>query len=89
MEYKVGQELVFRKDIAILCWVDTILPAGSMGLKENYLRVSVNDFSMDIPQKLAINLFEANTKKDIEVVPEPIPEPVVPKKRRGRKKKDA
>lgn len=91
MEYEVGQELQFRKNIGINVWVDGILPAGQMGLKKTHLRVCINKFHVDLPLDSVSELFEE--KKEI-VEPEIIEEVVVlsdpkPKKRVRRKKKDA
>ena len=103
MEYRVGKELQFKKGIGVNCWVDGILPAGQMGLKETHLRVSINDFHLDIPERMVGDLFEDAVKLEPVVVvpvakPKPIITPktspfaVIPEKKqvkKPRKKKDA
>jgi len=105
MEYRVGKELKFKKGIGVNCWVDGILPAGQMGLKETYIRVSINDFHLDIPERMVGDLFEEAVKLE-PVVVVPVAEPkskpiitpktspfeVIPEKKKvkkPRKKKDA
>jgi|TARA_R110000824_G_scaffold164014_2_gene340005 hypothetical protein len=99
MDYKVGLELKFKKGINVNCWVDGILPAGQMGLKETHLRISLNDFHLDIPARMVGELFEEAVKLEpVIVVPvsEPVittktsPFAVIPEKvKKTRKKKDA
>ena len=102
MEYNVGTELQFKKDLGVSVWVDGILPAGQMGLKTTHLRICINEFHLDLPLNQVEKLFElkVDTPK-VEPVIEPEPEPEVekikiervrltkPKARKPRKKKDA
>ena len=102
MEYNVGTELQFKKDLGVSVWVDGILPAGQMGLKTTHLRICINEFHLDLPLDQIEKLFElkVDTPK-VEPVIEPEPEPEVekikiervrltkPKARKPRKKKDA
>ena len=74
-----------------------------MGLKEPHIRVSINDFHLDIPARMVDQQFEEAVKLEPVVVvpvaePEPIITPktspfaVIPEKkkaRKTRKKKDA
>ena len=103
MEYIVGTELQFKTGISVNCWVDGILPAGQMGLKETHIRVSINDFHLDIPARMVDQLFEEAVKLEpVVVVPVAEPEPIITpktspfavipekkKERKTRKKKDA
>ena len=101
MDYKVGLELKFKKGINVNCWVDGILPAGQMGLKETHLRISLNDFHLDIPERMVGDLFEEAVKLEpVVVVPVAEPKPVITTKtspfavrpekvKKTRKKKDA
>lgn len=102
MEYNVGTELQFKKDLGVSVWVDGILPAGQMGLKTTHLRICINEFHLDLPLNQIEKLFElkVDTPK-VEPVIEPEPEPEVekikiervrltkPKAKKPRKKKDA
>jgi hypothetical protein len=102
MEYNVGTELQFKKDLGVSVWVDGILPAGQMGLKTTHLRICINEFHLDLPLNQIEKLFElkVDTPK-AEPVIEPEPEPEVekikiervrltkPKAKKPRKKKDA
>jgi len=102
MEYNVGTELQFKKDLGVSVWVDGILPAGQMGLKTTHLRICINEFHLDLPLNQVEKLFElkVDTPK-VEPVIEPEPEPEVekikiervrltkPRSKNPRKKKDA
>ena len=99
MDYKVGLELKFKKGINVNCWVDGILPAGQMGLKETHLRINLNDFHLDIPARMVGELFEEAVKLE-PVIVVPVSEPVITTKtspfavrtekvKKTRKKKDA
>ena len=102
MEYNVGTELQFKKDLGVSVWVDGILPAGQMGLKTTHLRICINEFHLDLPLNQVEKLFElkVDTPK-VEPVIEPEPEPEVekikiervrlgrPKASKPKKKKDA
>ena len=102
MEYEVGTELQFKKDLGVSVWVDGILPAGQMGLKTTHLRICINEFHLDLPLNQIEKLFElkVDTPK-VEPVIEPEPEPEVekikiervrltkPRSKNPRKKKDA
>ena len=71
MEYRVGQELRFKKDIAINVWVDSIQPAGQMGLKKTHLKIYINDFALSVPIDMVSELFTTDIIeeeiKDIEI----------------------
>ena len=71
MEYRVGQELRFKKDIAINLWVDSIQPAGQMGLKKTHLKIYINDFALSVPIDMVSELFTTDIIeeeiKDIEI----------------------
>jgi len=72
MEYEVGTELQFKKDLGVSVWVDGILPAGQMGLKTTHLRICINEFHLDLPLSQVNKLFElkVDTPKP-ELKPEP------------------
>ena len=71
MEYRVGQELRFKKDIPINLWVDSILPAGQMGLKKTHLKIYINEFALSVPLDMVSELFTTDIIeeeiKDIEI----------------------
>ena len=93
MEVKNGQLLRFKKNIDISVWVDCLLPAGQMGLKENHARIKINSFSLDMPVREVENLFvdavEEDKKGPINSEPEVIVEIKMPRKKAVRKKKSA
>jgi hypothetical protein len=103
MEYTVGTELQFKKNLGVSVWVDGILPAGQMNLKTTHLRICINKFHLDLPLSEIEELFEIKVDEPEETIikPEPVIEEEVkkivvekvllgkPKAKKPRKKKNA
>ena len=71
MEFYTGQELKFKKDLKVLVWVDGILPAGQMGMKETHYRLNINGVNFDLPVSKAELLFVDSLEEEVMKKPEP------------------